>query len=120
MREPSGFGKSDEELLLCGVSVSYCPISTELPAWDVTRTFALVEIFRCSDCGITWKLLISASYLIGAPTIGRVHRSSWDLDLLSRHNETLGRQTSSMFAGVKFVGDSFGPRRPRRLYDSGS
>ena len=51
MRELSGFWKSGEALLLCDVSVSYCPISTELPAWEVTRTFAFIKIFQYSDCG---------------------------------------------------------------------
>jgi len=30
LREPSGFGKSIEDILLCGFSVSYYPVSTGL------------------------------------------------------------------------------------------
>ncbi len=45
VREPSGFGKSIGELLLCGVSVSCRPVSIGLPAREVTRAFAIIETF---------------------------------------------------------------------------
>ncbi len=45
MREPSRFGKSIGELLLWNVSVSRRPVSIGLPAWEVTRIFALIEVF---------------------------------------------------------------------------
>ncbi|MFQ6130395.1 MAG: hypothetical protein ACE5OT_06335 [Candidatus Hadarchaeaceae archaeon] len=101
LQEPSGFDKSVEEFALCGVRVSYRFVSTGLLAWKVTCTFAFIEIFRCSDCGIAWKLSISESYLISAQLVSRTLR---------------GRRVQ-MFGEVKLVDDSFGPRKPRRLYD---